>query len=329
MSQAQGWREVLTGPSAAHWRSRVTNDDVLIKFTAPLALLVVCVTFTVLSPHFLTSGNVNGMLSDASLPIMLAIGSTFVIAIGGIDLSLAATVALSSVILGLAYQHGWPLALDCALCVVTGVAVGVVNGFVVGWIRIPDFIVTLGSLSFVMGIGLVLSGGKPVEITSKFFTDLSTNSIWIFRYDLIFAVVVAAGLHFVLFHTPFGTHLLATGGNLGAARAMGIRVARVKLACYVVCGAMGGLMAVMLTAYVGAAEPATNTDYLLQAIAAVVLGGVSLFGGRASIIGPVLGAVLLTVLSDGLTLLGVSAFYEPIVVGVVVVAAATVMRSKQ
>ena len=136
-------------------------------------------------------------------------------------------------------------------------------------------------------------------------------------------------LHIVLFHTRFGTHLLAVGDNPDAAKAMGLKVPRIKLAGYMICGAMGGLGAVLLTSYIGSSQPATNTDYLLKAIAAVVLGGVSLFGGRATIYGPVIGAILLTFLQSGLTLLGVSAFYSPLVIGIVVIAAATLMRGRK
>jgi ribose/xylose/arabinose/galactoside ABC-type transport system permease subunit len=251
------------------------------------------------------------------------------VTLAGIDLSLAATVALGSVTMGLAYQAGWPLLLCCLVAMLTGVGVGAFNGAFIGWVRIPDFIVTLGTLSLVMGLALIISTGAPVQIGEPALTFVSTQSFFGIRYNILLATGIAMILHVLLFNTRFGTHLLAVGDNKEAAKAMGLNVARIKLTGYIICGMMGGISAVLLTSYIGSSQPAANTDYLLKAIAAVVLGGVSLFGGRATIIGPVLGAILLTFLQSGLTLLGVSAFYSPLVIGIVVIAAATLMRGRK
>jgi len=181
----------------------------------------------------------------------------------------------------------------------------------------------------VMGLSLIISQGKPVAIAERSLTAVSTMSVAGIRVNFLVAIAVAIVLHIVLFRTRFGTHLLAVGDNADAAKAMGLKVPRIKLAGYMICGGMAGIAAIMLTSYIGSSQPATNTDYLLKAIAAVVLGGVSLFGGRATIYGPVIGAVLLTFLQSGLTLLGVSAFYSPLVIGIVVIAAATLMRGRK
>jgi len=296
--------------------------------TAPVALVVLTIGFTIATPRFITWGNLTGMLSDAAIPAILALGSTFAVALAGIDLSLAANLALSSVVMGAAYQAGWPLWLSALTAIGTGLAVGAVNGVFIGRVRIPDFIVTLGSLSLLMGLSLILSNGTPVTMEIPSLTAISTDSFLGIRYDFILVIAMAIILHVILFNTRFGTHLLAVGDNREAARAMGLRVARVKLAGYMICGLMGGIGAVFLISYVGASTPTTNTNYLLNAIAAVVLGGVSLFGGKATIIGPILGAVLLTFLQDGLTMLGVSDYYSPFVIGIVVIAAATLMRGR-
>jgi len=209
----------------------------------------------------------------------------------------------------------------------TGALVGCFNGALVGWVKIPDFVVTLGSFSLTSGIALIVSQGIPVQISNPLLQVFSTGGIWLFRFNFLLAITLALALHVVLFHMRFGTYVLAAGGDLDAARAMGIRVARVKFLVYVLCGALAGVTAVMLIAFIGAAQPAPSTQFLLTAIASVVLGGVSLFGGRATIHGPVIGAIFLTVLYDGLTLLGFSAFYQPLVVGIVVIAAALLMRT--
>jgi len=308
---------------------RFGTEEVWAKATAPVALLAIIILFSIASPRFFTAANLSGMLADSTIPVVLALGATFAVALAGIDLSLAATVALGSVTMGLAYQQGWPLIVCVLVAIATGVAVGAFNGVFVGWVRIPDFIVTLGTLSLVMGLALILSTGVPVQMREPALTFISTQSLFGIRYNILIAIGIAVILHVVLFHTRFGTHLLAVGDNADAAKAIGLKVARIKLAGYMVCGTMGGIAAVLLTSYIGSSQPAANTDYLLKAIAAVVLGGVSLFGGRATIIGPVLGAILLTFLQSGLTLLGVSAFYSPLVIGIVVIAAATLMRGRK
>ena len=307
-------------------RRLLGNADFWADWTALIALVVLSVIFTLRSPVFLSGQNIRGMLADSSLIIVLALGMTFVIAIGGIDLSIATTVTLASVMMGVAHTAGWPLMLVVLVGLATGALVGSFNGLLVGWVKIPDFIVTLGSFSLTSGIALVVSQGIPVQISDQLLRTLSTGSIWLFRFNFLFAVILAIALHVLLFHMRFGTYVLATGGNLGAARAMGISVGRTKFFTYVLCGSLAGVTAVMLIAFIGAAQPAPSTQFLLSAIASVVLGGVSLFGGRATIHGPVVGAIFLTVLYDGLTLLGFSAFYQPIVVGIVVIAAAVLMR---
>lgn len=307
-------------------RRLLGNADFWTDWTALIALVVLSVVFTLRSPVFLSGPNIRGMLADSSLVIVLALGMTFVIAIGGIDLSIATTVTLASVMMGVAYNAGWPVLMVVLVGLATGTLVGSFNGFLVARVKIPDFIVTLGSFSLTSGIALVVSQGIPVQISDQLLRTLSTGSVWLFRLNFLLAVALAIALHVLLFHMRFGTYVLATGGNLGAARAMGISVARTKFLVYVLCGSLAGLTAVMLIAFIGAAQPAPSTQFLLSAIASVVLGGVSLFGGRATIHGPVFGAIFLTVLYDGLTLLGFSAFYQPIVVGIVVIAAAVLMR---
>lgn len=310
-------------------RRALGSEDTWMKLAAPVALVLLSLVFGLLNPRFLSWPSISTMLADSTIPILLALGATFAVTLAGIDLSLAATVALGSVTMATAYQSGMPLIVCCAVALMTGLAVGAVNGTFIGWVRIPDFIVTLGSLSVVMGLSLIITQGKPVPIPDRALTALSTTSLAGFRVNFLIAIAIAIVLHFVLFRTRFGTHLLAVGDNSDAAKAMGLKVPRIKLAGYMICGGMGGLAAIMLTSYIGSSQPATNTDYLLKAIAAVVLGGVSLFGGRATIYGPVIGAILLTFLQSGLTLLGVSAFYSPLVIGIVVIAAATLMRGRK
>lgn len=308
------------------WNVRLRDIGFWADWAALIGMIVLVIVFEASNSTFLSYGNVQSMLVAAAILVIISVGQTFVIATAGIDLSVASALTLGAVAFGQAYSHGWGIALACVLSVVAGGVVGVVNGVLVARGKITDFIVTLGTLSAASGAALILSNGKPVTVISPFLLRLSTNGLGIFGWSFIIAAVVAVLAHLTLFHTRFGTHLLATGGSPEAATAMGISTARIKIAVYTTSGLLAGLGAILLVARVGAAEPAANTSFLLNSVAAVVLGGVSLFGGRGSIIGPVIGALLLTALVNGLTLLGVSQFYQPFAVGIVVVLAALLTR---
>jgi ribose transport system permease protein len=305
---------------------RLRDPGLWADWTAVVALVVLVIVFGIASPTFLSWGNVQAILIAAAILVILTVGQSYVIMTAGIDLSVASALTLGSVVLGQAVSRGWSIALACVLAVAAGTLVGIINGLVIAKGKITDFIVTLGTLSIAAGAALVLSNGEPVTVTSTFLLQLATGSLGPIPYFVIVAAVVAIIGHIGLFHTRFGTHLLATGGEPEAARAMGINIDRVKIMAYVISGFLAGLASILLTARIGAAEPAANTTFLLNSVAAVVLGGVSLFGGRGTIIGPVVGALLLTALVNGLTLLGVSQFYQEVAIGIVVVLSALLMR---
>ena len=313
-------------PRTPSWSARLKDVGFWAEWAALVGLVVLVVVFGAANPTFLSAGNISSMLVASAILIVLSIGQTFVIATAGIDLSVAATMTLGAVVFGQAYSKGWGLVASGLAAVVAGGVVGVVNGLLVARARITDFIVTLGTLSAAAGAALIISDGKPVTVIDPALLQLSTGGIGIFGWTFIIAAVIAVIAHVALFRTRFGTHLLATGGSPEAATATGISTGRVKIAVYTTAGLLAGFAAILLVGRIGAAEPAANTSFLLNSVAAVVLGGVSLFGGRATIIGPVLGALLLTALVNGLTLLGVSQFYQPLSVGIVVVLAAFLTR---
>lgn len=307
-------------------RERLTDPGFWADWAALVGLVVLVVFFSIANSTFLTGGNIRATLVAAAIPMILAIGQTFVIATAGIDLSVASAMTFGAIMLGFTSSHGWPIGLACAAAVVFAGLVGVLNGLVIAKGRITDFIVTLGTLSVASALALIVAGGNPIQVTSAFLLRLSIGTVGPLGYAVVVALVLGVVAHVLLFHTRFGVHVLATGGDPESARAMGISTDRVKLAVYTISGALAGVGAILLVARLGAAEPAANTTYLLNAVAAVVLGGVSLFGGRGTIAGPIIGALLLTVLVNGLTLMGVSQFYQPLSVGIVVILAALLMR---
>jgi ribose transport system permease protein len=295
-------------------------------WASAVGLVGLVVIFGVLQPVFLSVANIQALLLASAILIILSVGQTFVVATAGIDLSLGATVMLGAVTLGLADAHGWGILPACILALLVTSAVGFLNGLVITIGKIPDFVVTLGSLSAVTGIGLVLSGGEPTMVGNAFLLKLASSGVGPLGYPVLVAVAVGIFAHVALFYTRFGVHLLATGGQQESARSLGIHTGSIRIAAYAICGVCAGIASILLVARIGSAEPTINTSLLLNSVAAVVLGGVSLFGGRGSILGPVLGALMLTTLVNGLTLLSVSAFYQPLAVGFIVVLAALIMR---
>lgn len=305
---------------------RLKDPSFWANWAVVVALVVLVVVFGTLSRVFLTPGNIDAILVASAILIVLTIGQTYVIVTAGIDLSLGSLITLASVVLGWSFGNRWGIGAAVLACLAAGLIGGLVNGVIIAKGKITDFVVTLGMLSVASGAALVLSDGRPVQVQDQAMLQLAAGSVGPLRYMVLVAVVVALVAHVALFHTRFGTHLLATGGSAEVARAMGINVARMKIAAYAISGLLGGLAGVMLTARIGAAEPVAATALLLSSVAAVVLGGVSLFGGRGTVVGPVVGAVLLTALVNGLTLLGVSQFYQPVAVGSVVILSALLTR---
>ncbi len=307
-------------------RRQLTDLGFYAEWAALIGLIVLVVVFQSINSTFLSTGNVEAILTASAILVILSVGQTFVITTGGIDLSVASVMTFAAIVFALAYEHGWGLGGACVAAVLAGSAVGAVNGLLVSVGKVTDFIATLGTLSAASGLALILAGGSPITVIDSTLLDLTSGGLSVFGWSFIVAAVIAVIAHVVYFRTRFGTHVLAVGGSAEAAAASGIRTGRVKFAVYLLAGALAGVGAILLVARVGAAEPAANTTYLLNSVAAVVLGGVSLVGGRGRIAGPVLGALLLTALTNGLTLLGVSQFYQPLSVGIVVVLAALLAR---
>ena len=293
---------------------------------ALIGLLVIGVAFSLLTPFFLTWANISDLLVSASILVVLATAQQFAIVTAGIDLSIAANLPWAAVVFGLVYTGGFGIPAAIVAAIAAGMIVGVVNGLIIAKLRVNDFIATLGMLGVMNGVALIVSGGQSFSVSSPFLQALALGSIGPVRYFYLIAILIALAAHFLFTHTAFGTHVLATGGNRDAARNMGIPVDRMRIAVYVINGALVGLAAILLVARTGGSDPSLQTSQLLSSIASVVLGGSSLFGGRAAVLGTVAGALVLTTLLNGFTLLQVSEFYQPMAVGIVVIAAAVLSR---
>jgi ribose/xylose/arabinose/galactoside ABC-type transport system permease subunit len=319
-------KPITASGSAAGRISRLVQSSGILDWAIVLALVALIVVGSLASPMFLTAGNITSILIACSILVVVAIGQTFVIITAGIDLSVGSLVQIACVMIGISVTQKWGIPVGILMAVATGTLFGIVSGVVVSKGKISDFIATLGMLSIASGCALVLSNGRPVGVISPLLTALASGSIGPIPNITLLAAVVAVIAHLLLFQTQFGTHLFAIGGNHEGSRNLGLKVAKVKIAAFAISGLLAGIAGVMLTARIGSAEPATGSSYLLNSIAASVLGGTSLFGGRGTIVGPVVGALVLTALLNLMTLLGVGVFYQPIVTGMVVILFAIAYR---
>ncbi len=323
-----------TAPLQSRWlsmRGTLLDPGFWADRAIVIAMVALLIAGWLLSPQFLTADNLESITVAGAILTVLAVGQTFVVLTAGIDLSLGSVTMLTSVMIGVAVTHKFGVGVGCVMAICTGFLAGTVNGLIVAKGRINDFIVTLGMLSIAQGVGLFVSNAQPVIVNDGFMSQLATGGIDLFgyfklRFLFIVAIAVAIAGHFVLFRTRFGTHLLAVGGNREASRDLGIPVDRIKISAFAISGTLAGLAGVMLTARIGSAAPDAGQDYLLNSVAAAVLGGVSLFGGRGNILGPVMGALVLTALLNVMNILGVGVFYQPIVIGSVVILSALLYR---
>jgi ribose/xylose/arabinose/galactoside ABC-type transport system permease subunit len=291
------------------------------QFGTLIGLAVLCAILWILTPYFLTVSNLLNVAEQTSINAIVAVGMTFVILSGGIDLSVGSMVALSGVVLGTSLQSGQPMLVALLAAAVVGLACGLGNGALVSWGGLPPFIVTLGTMSIARGAALLYTEGRPVSGFDAGFRLLATGRAGFVPAPVIAMLVVYAIAHFVLTRTIFGRYVYAIGGNEEATRLSGVAIRFHKTMIYGVSGLMSAVAAIILTARLNSAQPIAGMMYELDAIAATVIGGTSLMGGEGSLGGTLVGALIMGVLRNGLNLLGVSSFLQQIVIGGVIVVA--------
>ncbi len=287
-------------------------------------LLMLCVILWAATPHFLTVSNLLNVLEQTALNAIVAMGMTYVIISGGIDLSVGSVLAVAGIGLALALESGLPAPLAIAIALASGLSCGLINGLLITVGRLPPFIATLGMMSVARGIALMLAEGRPISGFSEGFRALATERVLGVPAPVLITIVIYAVAHFVLTRTVFGRATYAIGGNEEAARRSGYQVRSYKTAVYGVAGVASAAAAVLLTARLNSAQPTAGTMYELDAIAATVIGGSSLLGGEGSMTGTLVGALIMGVLRNGLNLLNVSSFVQQVVIGMVIIGAVTV-----
>lgn len=283
---------------------------------------VICIVFAFATDAFLSQQNLLNLLRQAAPLLIVAVAMTFVITTGGIDLSVGSNLAIVNALAAIALQAGIPWPLVVLLMLGLGAAIGLVNGWVIAWEGIPAFIVTLATLSVFRGTALLITQGYSVPIaTDSPFVQIGRG--WFFGIPLpaVIAVVIALAGFVALTQTRFGRYVTGIGANAEAVRRAGVDVRRTTAATYVLTGLAGALAGIVIAARLGSGSSNAGVGFELEVIAAVVLGGTSLMGGRGTIIGTTLGALTIAVIGNGLILAHISPFFTQIVTGLIILAA--------
>lgn len=311
-----------TRPTSAA-RARAVARRVFMQREAALAgfIVVICVALFIATPDFLTIGNAKAILLGLSVEGIIAIGMTVLLASGGFDLSVGSVLAFGGVVGGLLVLAGIPAALSIVLAVVVCALIGVLNGVLIAKAKINCFIVTLGSLSVIQGAVLLAGGGFGVTNLPTGFTDIGQSSIATVQLPIIIVIGLAIIGDFVLRRSRVFRYAYYVGSNERAARLTGIPVERVQIIGYVLTAALAGFAGVLLAARFGSASVEVGQTTPLDVIAAVVIGGASLAGGAGTVLGSMLGVLLLQLIINALSLLGVATYWQPIASGLVLIAA--------
>jgi ribose/xylose/arabinose/galactoside ABC-type transport system permease subunit len=304
------------GPVAP--KQDLTNRLVLFaaRYAIVIAFVLLLIGMSLASPYFLTSYNLLNVVRQAAPVLMVGVGMTFIMATGGIDLSVGSVVALTSVFCADLLARGVPSPLVALLMLALGGGIGLVNGtFVV--LGLPSFVVTLASLTFVRGFAFVYSQGYAQAITNAGFKELGRGWIGPLPISGTLALIVAIGGYVLLMHTRLGRYMLAVGGREEAARVQGIRTGRVKMFAYVSTGVLAGAAGLVIASWIGNGSPNAGIGFELDVITPVVLGGTSLFGGQATIFGTVIGGLFTNFVRNGLNLRGVDPYWVQVVTGLI------------
>lgn len=295
-----------------------------------LALLVICAGLSVASPDFMSADNLLTVARQFSVYGIIAVGMTFVIVAGEIDLSVGSVLALSScTVAKLTVEHSWPLPAAIFAGLAVGAAAGAANGLLTVGLGIPSFIITLGMMSVVRGLTYVLTQAMSISGLPEGFRFLGYGRLFGVSIPVLTMAFVAVLGGLILAKTSLGRYVYATGGNQEAARLSGIPTGAVRIFAFTLVGFLASLAGVLNAAWVSVAQPVAGTGYELDVIAAVIIGGASFSGGKGTVLGTMLGATLMGVLRNGLILLGVTVYWQQVVIGGVIVLAVVLDRLRR
>ena len=287
-----------------------------------IGFLLVFIIMTVVSDSFLTYNNLSNIGRQVSINAIIAVGMTFAILTGGIDLAVGSVMALSGTIMAGLMAGGMPMTVAIVAGIALGCVLGGLNGMMVAYAKMPPFIVTLAMMTIARGLALIYTGGYPIAGIDQAFAFFGRGSVLGIETPIIITVIVYAIAYIVLNHTPFGRHVYATGGNYEASRLSGIKVSRILFLVYTISGLTSALAGLIITSRLMSGQP-------MDAIAAVVLGGAAMNGGKGTILGTLMGALLLGVLNNGLNLIGINPYVQNVIKGIIILFAIYVGTEKK
>jgi ribose transport system permease protein len=295
------------------------NYNALFGLTLLALLVLLWVILSFSTSSFASANNISNLLRQGSMIAILAVGQTFVIITGGIDLSVGAVVGFTTVIVAMLINAGVPVLLAVLLTLLVGVAIGLFHGFGIVKMGLPPFIITLATLTSLRGIGLLITNGNSISINNDAFQEFSRNSF--LGIPNLFWMVLLVGIpaYVFLHHSRWGRYLFSVGSNAEASRLSGVSVQRTIFMAYTLSGLCAAFVGVLLASRIGIGNPTQAEGWELQAIASSVIGGTSLFGAVGSVHGPLLGAFILATINNGANLLNVNAFWQRVITGALII----------
>ena len=311
-------------------KSKLKDNKAFSHLSLLLILVVICIIITILRPSFLSYKNIFNLLRSMSVTGFIAIGMTFVIITGGIELSVGSVVGFSSVMCGVLMKNqGWGIFPSLLVITILCLLIGLLNGILIHYGKLPEFIATLGTMQMLRGLAMVITNGRLISgIPSEFTSFAQLNILGLPSLFIVWLIVILIAAY-LLKYSIYGRGIYAIGSNKEASRLSGIKVGPTICSTYMLnafCACMAGIL---LTARVTSAQPAAGEGYEMEAIAAAVIGGASLSGAEGSIVGTVIGAIIMAVLTNGGNLLGVNSFIIDIVIGGLIVVAVLIEKNKK
>ncbi len=300
----------------------------LFKYKSIAALIILCAVISIVSPRFLGIANLRNLFTQISVNGVISLGMTFVILTGGIDLSVGSVVAISGAVAAATIQSTGSIILGGLSALFTGISVGFINGLVVARGKIQAFVATLATQTVFRGVTYVFTGGNHISGLSDDFIKITNSRILGIPVPVIMTIIVFVICAYILTQTRYGRYVYAVGGNEDSARLSGISVNNIKIWVYIISGITAAIAGIIVTSRIGSAAPTAGNGYELDAIAAIVIGGTNLVGGEGNIVGTIIGVLIIGVLSNGLNLMDVSAFYQTIVKGLVILLAVLIDKKK-
>ena len=308
-------------------KSILLNNPVVNIFRGNIGIVMVLIIMSVIisfaTDKFLSGTNIISVLRQISINTFIALGMTLIIILGHIDLSVGAIFAMSGTLtVGFIVNQGMPIGVAIVLGLLLGTLTGFISGFIVSTFRVPAFIITMAMMNVASGIAYVYSGGQSTRITDKFFINIGTGYLFkVIPLPVVYMVILIAVIAFLLNKTKFGTYVYAIGGNREAARLSGVPIKKVEIIVFTLSGALSAFAGLVLCSRMYSGQPSVGSGYELDAIAACVLGGTSMSGGKGRISGTVFGAMVIGIISNGLNLIGVSSYWQLIIKGLIIACA--------